>query len=121
MNAVQWWGANAHRYPVWASLARDYLAVMASSVSSERAFSSALTLGKLQNRLKGDIVEALQCLKCLYCKDLFFREVVAFDGEEVEMEDEQGPSPPPTIATVSWDEMLIDVNDLADSDVEIDV
>ncbi|KAK0433068.1 hypothetical protein EV421DRAFT_1741802 [Armillaria borealis] len=88
----------------------------------ERAFSSAgLTLGKLRSWLKGDIVEALQCLKCLYRKDLIFREVVAFDGEEVEMEDDQGPSPPPTIATVSWDEMLIDVNYLADSDVEIDV
>lgn len=37
------------------------------------------------------------------------------------MEDEQGPSPPLTVATASWDEMLIDVNDLADSDVEIDV
>ncbi|KIM41960.1 hypothetical protein M413DRAFT_18815 [Hebeloma cylindrosporum] len=39
MNIVEWWGLNAHRYPTWASLARDYLSVMASSVSSERAFS----------------------------------------------------------------------------------
>jgi hypothetical protein len=48
---IQWWGVsyelmvneqiNAHRYPVWASLARDYLAIMSSSVFSERAFSSA--------------------------------------------------------------------------------
>jgi hypothetical protein len=38
---------------------------MASSVSSERAFSSAgLTITKRRNRLKGDIVEALQVLKC---------------------------------------------------------
>jgi hypothetical protein len=51
---------NAHRYPVGASLARDFLAVMSSSVSSERAFSSAgITISKRRNRLKPDIVEAL--------------------------------------------------------------
>src|SRR5258708_4887849 len=48
----------------YASLARDYLPIMAS-VSSERAFSSAgITISKRRNRLKGDIVEALECIKC---------------------------------------------------------
>jgi hypothetical protein len=47
---------------------------MASSVSSERAFSSAgITISKRRNRLKGDIVEALQCLKCMIRKNLIFR------------------------------------------------
>ncbi|TFY77436.1 hypothetical protein EWM64_g6574 [Hericium alpestre] len=65
MSLVTWWGMNALRYPVWASLARDYLTVMASSVSSERAFSSAgITITKRRNRLKADVVEALQGLKC---------------------------------------------------------
>ncbi|KIJ90054.1 hypothetical protein K443DRAFT_47139, partial [Laccaria amethystina LaAM-08-1] len=51
-------------YPAWASLAHDYLAIMASSVSSEQAFSVAgTTISKCHNRLKGDIVKALQCLK----------------------------------------------------------
>ncbi|EPQ59871.1 hypothetical protein GLOTRDRAFT_23951, partial [Gloeophyllum trabeum ATCC 11539] len=55
---------NAHRFPTWAALARDYLAVMATSVSSERTFSSAgITITKHRNRLKGDIVEAFQVLK----------------------------------------------------------
>ncbi|KDQ50976.1 hypothetical protein JAAARDRAFT_104503, partial [Jaapia argillacea MUCL 33604] len=55
---------NAHRFPTWASLVADYLAIMATSVSSERAFSSAgITITKRRNRLKGDIVEALQALK----------------------------------------------------------
>ncbi|PCH39190.1 hypothetical protein WOLCODRAFT_59296, partial [Wolfiporia cocos MD-104 SS10] len=55
---------NAARYPIWASLACDYLAIMASSVSSERAFSSAgITISKWQNCLCADIVEALQFLK----------------------------------------------------------
>jgi hypothetical protein len=48
---------------------------MASSVSSEWAFSSAaLTIAKRHNRLKGDVVEALQVMKCLLCHDLVFHE-----------------------------------------------
>ncbi|KIJ32661.1 hypothetical protein M422DRAFT_101438, partial [Sphaerobolus stellatus SS14] len=55
---------NAQHYPTWASLALDYLPIMASSVSSERAFSAAgITISKRRNRLNGDIVEALQTLK----------------------------------------------------------
>ncbi|KIM75896.1 hypothetical protein PILCRDRAFT_13259 [Piloderma croceum F 1598] len=39
---------------------------MASSVSSERASSSAgITSSKRQKRLKGDVVKVLQFLKCL--------------------------------------------------------
>jgi hypothetical protein len=75
MTVVQWWGINSPRYPVWASLARDFLSIMATSVSSERAFSSAgITISKRRNRLKADIVEALQCLKCMLKQDLLFRE-----------------------------------------------
>jgi hypothetical protein len=60
---------------------------MASSVSSERAFSSAgLTISKRRNRLKGDIVEALQCLKCMYHNDLIFQDVVVATEEEEELE-----------------------------------
>ncbi|KAJ8496334.1 hypothetical protein ONZ45_g12488 [Pleurotus djamor] len=55
---------NSERLPVWADIARDYLPIMASSVSSERAFSAAgMTITKHRNRLKADIVEALQFLK----------------------------------------------------------
>ncbi|KIJ37981.1 hypothetical protein M422DRAFT_177165, partial [Sphaerobolus stellatus SS14] len=44
---------NAHLYPVWALLTLDYLPIMASSVSSERAFSAAgITITKRRNRLK---------------------------------------------------------------------
>ena len=47
---------------------------MGSSVSSERAFSSAgITISKRRNRLKGDIVEALQFLKCRLRKEVIFR------------------------------------------------
>ena len=51
---------NSSRFPVWASLAKDYLSIMGSSVSSERAFSSAgITISKRRNRLQADVVEAV--------------------------------------------------------------
>ncbi|KAJ6550367.1 ribonuclease H-like domain-containing protein, partial [Mycena sp. CBHHK59/15] len=98
---------NYPRYPVWGSLARDYLAIMASSVSSERVFSSAgITISKRRNRLKGDIVEALQCLKCFICKDLLFREPVIFkEGEDDEVEAGEGIGA--SKQQTSWD-ILID-------------
>ena len=93
MTITKWWGVrylsinftlilintllkiNSSRFPVWASLAKDYLSIMGSSVSSERAFSSAgITISKRRNRLQADIVEALQFLKCLLRKDLIYRE-----------------------------------------------
>jgi hAT family C-terminal dimerisation region len=61
------------------------LPIMASSVSSEHAFSSAgITITKRRNQLKPDIVEALQFLKCTYRRDLLFREEPStqFEGDE---------------------------------------
>jgi hypothetical protein len=75
------------RYPTWASLARDYLAIIASSVSSERAFSVAgITISKRRNRLRGDIVKALECIKCLLHHDLLFREILNMEQLELELE-----------------------------------
>lgn len=52
---------NASRYPVWASLAHDYLAIMATSVLSEQAFSQGgIMIWDRRTRLKADVVEALQ-------------------------------------------------------------
>ncbi|KIK86933.1 hypothetical protein PAXRUDRAFT_120175, partial [Paxillus rubicundulus Ve08.2h10] len=54
---------NAQLYPVWASLACDYLSIMSSSASSEQAFSAtAQNITKCHSHLKGDIVEAIQVL-----------------------------------------------------------
>ena len=59
---------------------------MSSSVSSERAFSQGgITITKLQNRLKGDIVEALQALKSGIKSDVFLGEASvseAGDGDD---------------------------------------
>jgi hypothetical protein len=65
---------------------------MASSVSSERVFSSAgITICKRHNRLDGDIVEALQCLKSFINKDIMVRDFTTVAEEEVDLDymDEQ--------------------------------
>jgi len=106
MSTIQWWGVsvipvgpqevadndlskiNAQRYPVWASLARDYLSIMAASVSSERAFSQGgITISKRRNQLKGDIVEALQCVKCAVRHELLFAEPGPSSVVEDELDD----------------------------------
>ena len=69
------------------------LPIMASSVSSECAFSSAgiMTL-KHCNRLKPDIIKALQFLKCMYCHELLFWEEPSTVLEVEEYDDLQGAS-----------------------------
>ncbi|SJL14861.1 uncharacterized protein ARMOST_18335 [Armillaria ostoyae] len=63
---------------------------MASSVSSERVFSGGgLTITKLRNRLRGDVVEALQLLKYALRNDNdYFRDKCSLAAEEA-LEDEQ--------------------------------
>jgi hypothetical protein len=111
--------ANAHRYPVWASLARDHLAIMASFISSEWAFSSTgITISKHWNRLKPDVVEALQCLKFMIKQDLFFQ----FDPSIAanKMQEEEVASSLDLEANgkngKSWDEMWI----VDDDDEEVE-
>jgi hypothetical protein len=81
---------------------------MVSSVSSERAFSSAgITISKHRNRLKGDIVEALQFLKCLIHRDLLFRVPEALvdndEHQEVEREVHAEDDGQPAENGGSWD------------------
>ena len=89
---------------------------MASSVSSERPFSSAgITISKRRNRLKPDIVEALQCLKCLYKNDLIFRDVLLsstvekdLDGEEISDLDFRADEIVTQADDFSWDQLVLD-------------
>ena len=103
---------NSSRFPVWAFLAKDYLSIMGSSVSSERAFSSAgITISKRRNRLKGDVVEALQFIKCLLQKELIYCEPQPSSIlEELEgvPEDDGDPEWVDDDA-VGWKELSIDV------------
>jgi hypothetical protein len=64
---------------------------MASSVSSERAFSSAgITISKRRNLLHAVTVEALQFLKCLYRRELNFREFLSSACAEGVQEAKEG-------------------------------
>lgn len=95
------------RYPTWRSLARDRLSIPASSVSSERAFSSGgITVSKRRNRLKGDIVEALQVLKSLIRGNQMYRPAVIDDDED--LVDAEEPD-------TGWDCILDDSDDIYDT------
>ena len=88
---------------------------MGSSVSSECAFSAAgITISKCQNRLKPDIVEALEFLKCMYVKDLIYRDPppssVLEDELEV-LEDDKDPDWEDEQELRAWDTYFIDVED----------
>jgi hypothetical protein len=104
------------RYPTWRSLARDRLSIPASSVSSERAFSAGgITISKRRNRLKGDIVEALQVLKSLIKGKEIYRDpgpsAMEDDEELMVLEDDKEEG---------WDEFLDDAPDNYELDTSIE-
>ncbi|KAG6896712.1 hypothetical protein C0993_008144 [Termitomyces sp. T159_Od127] len=123
-STIKWWGFNSRQFhPAWCSLVHDYLAIMALSVSSEQAFlQGGLTITKQRNRLKGNIVEGLQCLKCAKRHNLLFRgpgpssldeaelEKIEDDGNNGELETEEG-----------WDELFSDDEDENDFEMDIDL
>jgi hypothetical protein len=96
---------------------------MSSSVSSERAFSQGgITISKRRNCLKGDIVEALQCIKCALRHELIFRERAPSsisEAEEASDEEEEdaevggklGGIEEEGVEKASWDDLLIEDDD----------
>ena len=88
---------------------------MSSSVSSERAFSQGgITIDKRRNRLKGDIVEALQCVKCGIQHDLLFREPAPSSILEAEYNgdgDNNDDGGEGCEAAEGWDDLLMDSED----------
>ncbi len=61
---LSFWKSNCFNYPILAAMAKDYLTVQASSVSSERAFSSGADLVTADRcRLTGENIEMTQFLK----------------------------------------------------------
>jgi hypothetical protein len=86
---------------------------MRLSVSSERAFSAAgITISKRQNRLKGDIVKALEFLKALYVRDLIFRDLpTSVTEEELEVFEDDGDGEwEDEVVVGSWDSFVIDID-----------
>lgn len=61
-NLLDWWKVNSLRYPLLAKMARRFLTIPASSVSSESTFSTGgRVLDDYRSSLKPDMVEALVC------------------------------------------------------------
>jgi hypothetical protein len=97
---------------------------MASSVSSEQAFSQGgITISKHRNCLKGDIVEALQCIKCALRHDLLFCEpgpssLVEDELDKYETEAEVDETPEDDEdKEEGWEALCLDDDE---SDIEID-
>ena len=90
---------------------------MASSVSSERAFlQGGITISKRRNHLKGDIVEALQCVKCAIRHDLLFREpgpssLSEDESDEFEIEVELDANPNDDVEEEGWDNLFLEEDD----------
>lgn len=58
------WAQHAHKYPLFAQVARSVLAVLASSAPSERVFSQAgLVMSSKRSRLAPDHLETIIFLK----------------------------------------------------------
>lgn len=61
---LHWWKMHATKYPIVARIARDVLAVPASTVASESAFSTSnRIINDHRTRLSGNTVEALLCFQ----------------------------------------------------------
>jgi hypothetical protein len=66
-----WWKANQLIFPNLASIAKDYLSIMATSVPCEQLFSLAgLTVTKTRNSLDNNTVRAVLCLKSWFTENL---------------------------------------------------
>jgi hypothetical protein len=64
---LQWWALSARQYPTLARMARDYLAMQASSAACERQFSGARWVVRpTRQSLHGRTIRALMCLDDWY-------------------------------------------------------
>ena len=64
VNVLEWWKHHAFEYPCLARIARDYLAIPATSAPCERVFSGGGDLvTKKRGSLSDKIIQALMCLK----------------------------------------------------------
>ena len=82
---------------------------MSSLVSSERAFSQGgIMISKLRSCLKGDIVEALQCIKCAIQSDLLFPAPAPLSVLEAEANEDGEES---DTHGEGWDDLLIEEGD----------
>jgi hypothetical protein len=61
---LEWWKRHADAYPCLARIARDYLAIPATSAPAERVFSGGADLiAEKRGSLSEDTIRACMCLK----------------------------------------------------------
>jgi len=64
IDPLGWWKINEKRFPNVAILARDVLAIQASSVASESTFSTSGNLvSDTRSRLSDEVITAVMCLR----------------------------------------------------------
>ncbi|CAG8583299.1 20434_t:CDS:2, partial [Racocetra persica] len=72
-SVCDWWKANQIAFLNLATMVKDYLAIMSTSIPCEQLFSLArLTVTKLRNSLDNETVRAILCLKSWFIEDLLF-------------------------------------------------
>jgi len=92
---------------------------MASSISSECVFSSAgITIRKHHSHLKADIVEALQCLKCMLQHELIFCEPGPCSMLETGLDNEEEPWWDNGVDP-AWDEIFLADDETDDIESEL--
>jgi hypothetical protein len=63
VDVLGWWGDHSRDYPCLARIARDYLAIPATSAPAERAFSGERDLvSDKQGSLTEETIQACMCL-----------------------------------------------------------
>jgi hypothetical protein len=69
INPIEYWRANAVRFPGLARMAIDYLGIPATSVPAESIFSKAgHVVSKKRNRLSSQTIKETLCLNSWYTK-----------------------------------------------------
>ena len=65
--SLAWWKNKQTKFTILSKINRDYLAMQASSVPSERSFSSSgFTVTDMRSRLHPMTVRSVMCLKSLF-------------------------------------------------------
>jgi hAT family protein len=67
VDILGWWKHHQYEYPCLARIARDYLAIPATSASAERVFSAAADLiTKKRGSLNDETIQACMCMHSWY-------------------------------------------------------
>ncbi|KAG1725824.1 hypothetical protein EDB19DRAFT_1643794, partial [Suillus lakei] len=92
---------------------------------SKHTFSQGrITISKHRNCLKGDIVKALQCIKCAIRHDLLFREpgpssLIEDELDEFKIEEESGEKS--EVEDEGWDGIFLEDTCYDDSESNTDI